>query len=127
MAMTKTVRVPLTEEEILDRAQQMAALILQIRNAEEEKKELQKAAAEDIKSMEERLQQLSHDVRQRSQDAELEVEQRADLEAHEWVTTRVDTGEEIEREAMTDAQFAAESQQQLFDKEAKAELDAAAQ
>jgi hypothetical protein len=94
-----TLPVKLTEEQVADRAQKLAAIEPEIRSVIEGKKQ----AAAEYKSRETALEAtrdtLARQVRERSEMQRVECERR--LDGRDVVETRLDTGDEVSRRRAT--------------------------
>lgn len=107
---TQKVQCKLTDDELAERSQQLVELLGDRRTLAEEAKESAAGYRDRLKAIDKDvdglLDQLTEGVEQR----ELEVEEMRDERRGEIVTRRADTGEEIDRRAMT----AEERQGDLF-------------
>ena len=93
--------VALTEDGFRQRGRELTKLDEEIRDIREELKELKRLAAEKIGALRERGHRLIGEMKSASAPAEVTVAIRRDWAAGVVTRVRRDTGEELERRAMT--------------------------
>jgi len=98
---TRTLKVLLTDQEVLDFADQLARAVDETNRLEEEKKSLSDSFKAKITESEAKIQKLTNYVRNRYDYRPVDCEQTMDNNEGTASTVRLDTGETIEERQLT--------------------------
>lgn len=99
--LTEILPVKLTNDELRERGERLAGLLEEIATEEAEKKAANDMAKDVIERLETKAYMLARVIRSRQEDREVQVDEVEDLEAKEFRTVRIDTGETVHRRRMT--------------------------
>lgn len=118
---TRRLLTPLTEEERLQRSDELAKLVTKLADLEEEKKKKAREFKEEIDELKVSLHNLTQVVKTRLEEREVEVTTAAVLGREVMEVMRLDTGEVIFTRPLTPNEIVSARQGRLFDEAAEEE------
>lgn len=110
---TRMLPVQLTEADLKERGEELAAKVVQLVELKEQKKEEAKAAKERIDALEAQIVALSGVVRAKQEPRAVEVKEVPDVHRKVMEVVRLDTGKVIESRALTPLELEDVLQQRL--------------